>query len=171
MKWSKSDAIGKSTGNGAMMRISPVGYMFNTEEDVIENVVLTTIPSHNSDEAIDAATKIALVIFYLRQGLSLDWIYNKLNIQVKYEPFKYFNRTCNETINNCLYVLYNSNGFEDSIRKIIALGGDTDTNACIVGSMAEALYRIDDSLIERVNNMIPTEFVKVLTNTKKYSTT
>ena len=162
MKWAKSDVTGTSVGNGAMMRISPVGYMFNKEEDVIKNARLATIPSHNSEEAILSATKIALIIYYIRNGLSLNEIYTKLNISLKLTSFTKFNTACNETIDNCLYVLYNSGCFEDAIRKIISLGGDTDTNACIVGSMAEALYGIDNELIIRANSKLPNEFVKVL---------
>lgn len=153
-------------GNGAMMRISPVGFMFDNEKDVIENARLATIPSHNSVEAINAATKIALIIFYFRQGLTKEEVYNKLQIELKYEPFKKFNVTCNETIDNCLYVLYNSTGFEDAIQKAVLLGGDTDTNACIVGSMAEALYGVNDELIQMVNIKLPDEFKRVLSKTK-----
>ncbi|MBR2677851.1 MAG: ADP-ribosylglycohydrolase family protein [Bacilli bacterium] len=167
MKWAMGNSAGTSVGNGAMMRISPVGYLFNTEEDVIKNSKLATIPSHNSKEAIDSATKIALIIFYLRQGLSLDEIYSKLKIKLKYEPFTKFNTTCSETMDNCLYTLYNSNSFEDAIKKTIALGGDTDTNACIVGSMAEALYGINNELIIQANGKLPKEFVKVLSKTKR----
>lgn len=168
MKWGREKNIGTSIGNGAMMRISPVGYMFDSEEEVIENAKLATIPSHNTKEAIESATKIALIIFYLRRGLSLKEIYNKLNIEIKYRPFAKFNYTCSETIDNCLYALYNSSSFEDSIRKIISLGGDTDTNAAIVGSMAEALYGIDDELIKKANEKLPDKFKKILVKSKKY---
>jgi len=167
MKWASTNTIGNSAGNGAMMRISPVGYLFDTEKEIIENARLATIPSHNSPEAITCATKIALIIFYLRKGLSKEEVYNKLQIKLNYKPFIKFNLTCNETIDNCLYVLYNSNSFEDAIKKAIYLGGDTDTNACIVGSMAEALYGISDDLKEETNNKIPSEFKKVLS--KAYS--
>ena len=166
MKWGRDNTIGTSTGNGAMMRISPVGYMFDTEEEVIENARTVTIPSHNSREAIDSATKVALIIFYLRKGLTLKEIYNKLNIDVKYTPFTKFNYTCSETIDNCLYVLYNSTSFEDAIRKAVYLGGDTDTNAAIVGSMAEALYGIKPSLIEEANKKLPDNFKKILQKSK-----
>ena len=165
IKWSESNMIGISHGNGAMMRISPVGYMFNSEEEVIENAKLATIPSHNSIEAIDAATKVALTIFYLRKGLSLDQIYDKLNIELKYKQFNKFNVTCEETVDNCFYSLYNSNSFKDAIKNTLLMGGDTDTNCAIVGSMAEAIYKIDNKLIEEVNNRIPENFVKIL---KKY---
>ena len=167
IKWSTGNYMGTSIGNGAMMRISPVGYLFNTEEEVIINSRLATMPSHNSKEAIDCATKIALIIFYLRKGLTLEKIYDKLNIKTNLKQFNHFNTTCTETIDNCLYTLYNSNSFEDAIKKIIALGGDTDTNACIVGSMAEALYGIDNELIEKANSKLPKEFVKILLKTRR----
>ena len=169
MKWSQSTNIGTSCGNGAMMRISPVGYLFDTEEEVIENARLATIPSHDSLEAIDSATIVALIIFYLRQGFSKEDVIHKLHLIVSYTPFKKFNTTCSETLGNCLYAFFNSTSFSDAIRKALSMGGDTDTNAAIVGSMAEALYGIDSSFIQKVNQKIPDEFVKMLEKTKKYS--
>lgn len=158
IKWSTSKEQGTSHGNGAMMRISPVGYMFDKEIDVINNARLATIPSHNSKEAIDAATKIALIIYYFRKGLSKEDVFMGLNIKVKYEPFTKFNTTCESTINNCLYALYHSKSFEDAIFKTLAMGGDTDTNCAIVGSMAEALYGIDKGFKIRAEAKIPEEF-------------
>ena len=162
IKWSNSNEQFTSTGNGAMMRISPIGYMFNTCEEVVENVRLATIPSHNTKESIDSATTIALIIFYLRKGYSKEVVFKKLNINVEYIPFSKFNTTCKETIGNCLYAFYNSISFKDSIRRTLLMGGDTDTNCAIVGSLSEALYGIDDNLKRIVNEKIPEEFVKVL---------
>ena len=108
IKWAKGVGRQDSIGNGAMMRISPVGYLFDSEEDVIKNARLATIPSHNSKESIDSATIIALMIYYFRKGLTKDDVYKRLNLDVKYIPFTKFNMTCNETIGNCLYALYNS---------------------------------------------------------------
>jgi ADP-ribosylglycohydrolase len=162
IKWANGSYIGNSTGNGAMMRVSPIGYLFDKENDVIENAYLSTIPSHNSKEAIECSKIIALMIYYFRNGLSKEEVFKKLNIKIEYKPFDKFNTTCYETINNCLYVIYNSYSFEDAIRKIIYLGGDTDTNACIVGSVVESIYGIDDYLIEQANEKIPDCFVREL---------
>ena len=167
IKWAASNKTGISIGNGAMMRISPIGYMFDKEEDVIKNAYLATIPSHNSKSAIECATLISLIIFYLRNGASLDKIYEKYMIDVRYKPFTKFNTTCKETIGNCLYALYNSTDFEDAIKNVICMGGDTDTNACIVGSMAEALFGINKDLIEKANEKLSNEIVKVLTKAKE----
>ena len=56
----------------------------------------------------------------------------------------------------------NSNSFEDSIKNIISLGGDTDTNACITGSISESLYGINQDLIEKAKTTIPQEFTELI---------
>lgn len=162
MKWINDNKIGNSTGNGSMMRISPIGYLCNNEQEIIKEASKATSPSHNSKEAITSATLIALIIFYARKGYSKEFIVDKLNIQIKYIKFEKFNMTCYETINNCLYALFSSNSFEESLKKVISYGGDTDTNACIVGSMAEALYGINEELIKEASAKIPKKFVKKL---------
>ena len=162
IKWAKGDGKNDSTGNGAMMRISPVGYLFNSEEEVIKHASLVTAISHNSEEAIKSATTIALMIYYFRNGLSKEEVFHKLNFSVKYEPFKKFNSRCSDTIGNCLYAIYNSNSFEDSIRKTLLMGGDTDTNCCIVGSVAESLYGMTDSQEKDAISNLPKDYVKVL---------
>ncbi len=162
IKWAKGIGRDDSIGNGAMMRVSPVGYLFDTEDDVIKNAKLVTIPSHNSEEAVRSATIIALMIYYFRNGLSKEEVLKKLNLFVKYEPFIKFNTTCHETLGNCLYAIYNSNSFEDAIRKTLLMGGDTDTNACIVGSVAEALYGMNDEEKNDAVSNLPNEHIRIL---------
>lgn len=162
IKWLNNDGYGYSNGNGAMMRISPVGYLFDTEREVIENAKMATIASHNTDEAITCATLIARIIYLARVGYPKDEIISYLDLQFKYIPFKQFNSTCYETIGNVLWATFTSSSFIESIQKIISIGGDTDTNACIVGSMAEALYGIDSILIEEAKTKIPLTAVRKL---------
>jgi len=164
MNWLEDKKLGNSTGNGAMMRISPVAYLFNNENDVIENVYKATIVSHNSEEAIKCASIIARVIYYARCGINKKEILNRIKteIEISLKPFQEFNTTCYATISNCLYCLFYSNSFNETIQNVISLGGDTDTNACIVGSMAEALYGIDNRLIIQAKRKLPQEFVDIL---------
>lgn len=164
VKWSKGEIEGNSTGNGAMMRISPVGYLFDTEEDVIKQSYLATIPSHNSIDAINSARTIALIIFYARQGLSKEDIIKRLNLTIRRPKIEKFNYTCADTIDLCLYSVFTANDFEKSIELAISFGGDTDTNACIVGSMAEAMYGISEDLKQKALSKLPSEFVCILNN-------
>ena len=166
-EWAKQEEMGSSTGNGALMRISPVGFMFDDAEEVFDNAIKATEPSHNSSEALHCATILALMIYYLRNGYSKDEVYQRLKLPVSYQPFQKFNFTCYETFGNCLYAFYQSNGFEDAIFKTLYMGGDTDTNAAIVGSMAEAYYGIEDSIIDTIYQKIPDDYIKVLEKAKK----
>ena len=134
----------------------------NSIEEVVHYSKLATISSHNSKEAIENATLVALIIYLAKNKYSKEEIIKLLNLKYYYSPFKEFNYTCSSTINNCLYALFTSNSYEEAIRKVISFGGDTDTNACIVGSMAEVMYGVDDKLISLVNEKIPKKFVKVL---------
>ena len=161
-KWLKNNIQGNSAGNGAMMRISPIGYLFNNEDEILNNATFATIPSHNNEEAIYCAKLISLIIFYARNGMSKIDILKKLQINLQYIPFTKFNTTCLETLDNCLYATFTSNNFENSIKTVLSYGGDTDTNACIVGSMAEALYGIPEYLINNAKTKIPDKFVKKL---------
>ena len=145
-----------------MMRISPIGYLCNSEEEIIENVKAATIPSHNSKEAIDCATLIAMIIYLSKKGYTKEQIALKLNIKYSYTPFQKFNTTCSETISNCLYALFTTNSFEEAIRTVISYGGDTDTNACIVGGMAEAMYGISEDLKQKALEKLPKEFIDIL---------
>lgn len=167
-KWLNSNMTGTSCGNGAMMRISPVGFLFENEKDVISNAFLATIPSHNTQEAIEASKKIALIIFYARKGFSKQEIIKKLDIKISKPKLKKFNYTCAETINVCLYAFFNSNNFEESIKLVLSFGGDTDTNACIVGAMAEAMFGVPEYLKEKALSKLPLDFVRILKQYEEY---
>lgn len=162
IKWLKSDEVGKSIGNGAMMRVSSIGYLFNSLDEVIEESKKSCQCSHNSDEAINCSRIVSSIIFLGRNGYSKQEIIELLDLDIKYVPFDRFNTTCGETLDNCLYAVFMSDSFDEAIRKVISFGGDTDTNACIVGGMAEALYGVDQDLINKAKKKIPKEFVKVL---------
>lgn len=161
MKWAKDKYVGTSAGNGAMMRVSPVGYLFDTIEEVEENAKLATIPSHNTEDAVNAATMVAKIILYARNGVSKEDIVNKLGINVKKPNIEKFNYTCNDTIDVCLYSLFTSTSFEESIARAVAFGGDTDTNACIVGSMAEAMYGVPEDLKKKAISKLPPDMLQV----------
>ena len=162
VRWAESNYVGVSHGNGAMMRVAPIGFMFDTEKEVVENAMLATIPSHNSDSAIKSAQTVALIIFYARQGFSKDEIISRLNLKISKPIVQKFNYTCEDTIDICLYSFFNSNSFEESIKTAISFGGDTDTNACIVGGMAEAMWGIEDKLKQKAIKFLPKNFKDIL---------
>lgn len=158
VKWVQGDYQGDSYGNGASMRISPVGFMFDDVDSVKRNAYLATIPSHNNKDSIEGAEIVAVSIFLLRNGKSKEEVvqyiknnYNNLDFDLEdlQRNYKFSSKSIN-SVPQALYIFSISNDFEDAIRKAISIGGDTDTIACIVGSLAEACYGINDELKEQV---------------------
>ena len=47
------------------------------------------------------------------------------------------------------------------------MGGDTDTNCCIVGSVAEAMYGMNTSQINDATTDLPKEYKKILNKAYK----
>ena len=56
-----------------------------------------------------------------------------------------------------------STDYESAIRLAISLGGDSDTIACIAGSIAEAYYKeVPIGIIEKSLSYLPDEFINVI---------
>ena len=146
VSWLEGNFQGESYGNGAAMRISPVGYLFDSLDEVKEQVRLATIPSHNHPDAIKGAEAVAVTIFLLRSGHLKEEVfeyiksnYYDLNYDLEDLQRNYvFSSKSSESVPQALFVFFQSEGFEDSIRKALSIGGDSDTIACIVGSISEA---------------------------------
>lgn len=171
INWLNHNSEGNSIGNGSAMRISSVGYLFNSEKEVLEEANKATIPSHNSKEAIDAARMVAISIYLARNNYSKADIkkYLEKNFDVSLDfsleelRHKYrFSAKASESVPQAIYCFLISNDFEDAIRKALSIGGDADTIACIVGSIAEAYYGVPLELMEEVLPFIPDYFEDVI---------
>lgn len=157
VEWLENEKQGNSFGNGSAMRISPVGYLFDTLEEVKEESRKATIPSHNHEESIKAAEAVAVSIFLIRNGMTKEDL--KDYIQKNYYQLDYnledlqrnytFSSKASNSVPQALYIFLVSNSFEDSIRKAISIGGDTDTIAAIVGSISESYYGIPKDIKEK----------------------
>lgn len=51
-----------------------------------------------------------------------------------------WDESCQGTVPQALICFLESGDYEDAIRKAVALGGDSDTLACITGGIAEAFH-------------------------------
>lgn len=138
-----------SYGNGSAMRVSPVGFYFNTLEEVLRQAELTAIPTHNSPEAIKGAQAVASAVFLARTGKSKqeikDYIINTFGYNLnrtldEIKPNYEFSATCELSVPESITAFLESNDFESAIRKAISIGGDSDTIACIAGVISEAFY-------------------------------
>ena len=138
-----------SWGNGAAMRVSPVGFAFNKESTVLQEARRTAEVSHNHPEGIKGAQATALSVFLARKGntkaairreISQRFDYNLGRSVEEIRPTYSFDVSCQGSVPEAIISFLDSENYEDAVRKAISLGGDSDTLACIAGGIAQAFY-------------------------------
>jgi ADP-ribosylglycohydrolase len=138
-----------SWGNGAAMRISPVGFVFDTLQETLEKAEFFTALTHNHPEGIKGGCATAAVIYLGRTGKTKseikDYIettfgYNLHRTLDEIQPNYGYDISCQGTVPEAIIAFLESTGFEDAIRKAVSLGGDCDTLTCITGGIAQGFY-------------------------------
>lgn len=153
----------ESYGNGSAMRISSVGWLARSEEEVIELSNKVTAITHSHPYGMKGALVTAMCIYYARIGKDKDFIKEYVskhyNIDFELENLRKnytFNETCENTVPQAIFCFLISSSFEDCLRKSVSIGGDTDTLCAISCAIAEAYYKdIDKKLIDFVLNKLP----------------
>jgi ADP-ribosylglycohydrolase len=178
IKSGKLEAYG-SYGNGSAMRVGPIGHAFSKLSEVLEESKKSAECSHNSIEGIKGAQAIAHSIWACRNFKKQDKPFIKDIIENVYdygtikkcsEFEKKFDITCQGTVPRCIAIFLETSNFVEAMKKSIEMGGDVDTNCCIVGSICDAYYGLPDShIIQFVYERIPKEIAEVTTKfVKKY---
>jgi ADP-ribosylglycohydrolase len=138
-----------SFGNGSAMRVAPVAWAFNTEEQVLDEAKRSAECTHNHPEGIKGAQAVALAIFLARQGKIGQDIGKAIQKRFKYDMDRTYDEiqdgykfevSCQKSVPEAIICACISNTWEEAVRYAVALGGDTDTQACMAGAIAEAMY-------------------------------
>ena len=176
-KWLKGnkDASTTSAGNGSGMRISPVGFHGKSLDEVLKMAKEATEPSHNSKEGIKAAQAIAASIFMARHGESKEAIKAYVESTFKYDLDQTEDDIKNDvqTIGfnqelaanatpGAIIAFLNGTDYEDVVRTAVSYGGDTDTIACMAGSIAAAFYGVPVELAEKAALYLPTDLLNII---------
>ncbi|MEM7345667.1 MAG: ADP-ribosylglycohydrolase family protein [Chloroflexota bacterium] len=161
-----------SWGNGSAMRVSPVGFAFDTVETVLAEAEKSAAVTHNHPEGIKGAQATALTVFLARTDHSKAKIKQEISERFEYDltrtlaeirPTYRFDVSCQGTVPQALTAFLESTDVEDAIRKAISLGGDSDTLACIAGGMAEAFYgEIPAHITTSVREKLPPDLLQVV---------
>ena len=164
----------KSYGNGSAMRVSPVAYWYKTVDEVLDAAAGTALPTHNHDEGIKGAQTVALAIFRAKQFgkeaperieevLEECVHFSGYNTNIKKEDvINRFDETCQGTVPVALWIIGNSNSFEDAVRQAVSLGADADTLGAIVGSIAEAIWGIPEENKQAILDYLPDDMKEVV---------
>lgn len=161
-----------SFGNGSAMRVSPVGWAFDTLEETLEAAKQSAEITHNHPEGIKGAQATAACIFMARTGKSKqeikDYIekrfgYNLSRTCDEIRPTYDFDVTCQGSVPESIIAFLESTDFESAIRLAVSLGGDADTMGAITGGIAEAYYGgVSEHIRKEVLKRLPNEFIVVM---------
>ncbi len=161
-----------SFGNGAAMRVSPVGWAYNTIDEVLRQAKRSAEVSHNHPEGIKGAQATASAVFLARTGKSKPEIKEFIEVMFGYDlnrtiaqirPGYSFDVTCQGSVPEAIIAFLESTDYESTIRLSVSLGGDSDTIACIAGGIAEAFYQeIPEYIIDKALQLLPKEFINLI---------
>lgn len=160
-----------SYGNGSAMRVSPIGWAFDSYQEVLRQAELSAAVSHNHPEGIKGAQCVADLIYHLRTGkIDKDAVKRCVKHSFGYEilPVAHiretnsFNETCQVTVPQAISCFLEAKDFEETIRLAISIGGDSDTIGAIAGSIAEAYYKIPDNIAVVAISKLPDDMFTVL---------
>jgi ADP-ribosylglycohydrolase len=154
------------------MRVSPVGFAFDTVDEVLAEAERSAVVTHNHPEGIKGAQATALAILLGRQGASKEDIRREIRLRFGYDldrtleeirPGYRFDVSCQGSVPEAIIAFLESENYEDAIRKAISIGGDSDTIACITGGIAEAFYGgVTEKIAKQGRTYLPEEFLDIV---------
>ena len=150
-----------SFGNGSAMRVSACGMLADSLEEAHKLAVYSAEVTHNHPEGIKGAVAVAEGIFLARQKKTKDEIREHLSQYYDLDftlddirPAYAFDVTCQGSVPQAIRCFLEAESFEDAVRNAVSLGGDSDTQAAIAGSLAEPYFGIPARLKARAYNYL-----------------
>jgi ADP-ribosyl-[dinitrogen reductase] hydrolase len=160
-----------SWGNGAAMRIAPVGLLASNEDEVIGWSDTVSAITHNHPDAMHTAQAVALAIFWARREVPAADIGLRLTDRFGYplhltpddiRPTYKRTEKATDSVPQAISCALHANSFEDAIRDAVSLGGDSDTIAAIAGGISEALHGIPKDIAVQAWTYLPPDMQSVM---------
>ena len=173
LQWAFSDDAPPygSWGNGAPMRIAPVGHAAADEAEVLELAERASAVSHDHPAAIAGAQAVALAIHLARGGAGKTIIANRIAADFGYDletpleairPGYRFDVSTAGTVPPALRCVIEAESWEEAVRNAVSLGGDADTLACIAGGVAEVVFGLPEAITRQAKARLTPDLLAVL---------
>lgn len=176
-----------SYGNGSAMRVSACGYIPGWRNSSIDSASIT----HNHPEGIKGAESVCNMIAslhildndnelsgnelidkqktYIRQLLNEYYPEYDLSISLgERRPDYKWDSTCQGSVPESIQCILEADSYEDAIKLAISMGGDSDTMACIAGSIAGVIWEKPDELVDFAYNKLPKDIISVIEEFDKF---
>ncbi|WP_425263829.1 ADP-ribosylglycohydrolase family protein [Vibrio owensii] len=138
-----------SWGNGGAMRVSPIVWFASDEAEALDLAEQSASVTHNHVEGVKGAQAIVLAGFMARQGSSKDDIYAAITDRFGYRfnftldhlhEHYFFAETAHQSVPQAIMCALEASCYEDAIRNVLYIGGDTDTLAAMAGTISQAMH-------------------------------
>ena len=151
---------GGSLGNGAAMRVAPIGLLYCDDLDrVMEEARLSALPTHVHPLGIEGAQVLAVAVAMAVRGPPLDRreFYRELLRRVRSEEFRWHLSVAarlrrgdtvsvlgssleahRSVVTAIACFAHATRSYEDAVARAISLGDDTDTLAAMAGALSGA---------------------------------
>ena len=159
-----------SWGNGAGMRVSPVGLYAKTLDEALALAAITASVSHNHPEGVKGAQAVASCVFLAKEGKAKTEIkayvqntfgYNLNRKIAEIRPRYGFDVSCQGSVPESIIAFLEGNSFEEVLRLAISLGGDSDTIGAMAGAIAACVYPIPDDIEKRCDAILTEDLRKI----------
>jgi ADP-ribosylglycohydrolase len=123
-EWLASDTLRgyRSYGNGSAMRVSPIGFAFNSLGEVLREARLSAVVTHNHRQGIRGAQAIAAAVFLARTGQDKTQIKQYVEHHFGYRldqsldsirPHYAFDSSCQGSVPQAIMAFLESENFEE----------------------------------------------------------
>lgn len=150
-QWARAEElhVQRSYGNGAAMRVTALGLSCESIKELKQEVKESCYYTHNHPEAIKGAKAVATAVFLAKKQCDKDEIKRYMEKKFHYKlkslneirETYVFDSRASYSVPPAIEAFLEAKSYEETIRKAISIGGDSDTIACMAGGIAQAYYR------------------------------
>ena len=158
MDWALADGAEpyRSYGDGAAMRVAPIGAMYDDPDQVVFTAAVSATSSHNHPEGIKGAVVTAMCAWLAMRCSDKEMIreymvehykkneygFHKFSLsEIKQDiPKDKHDASCMFAVPAAIICFLEAGSYKETIRNACAYYGDTDTIAAIAGGIAAAYY-------------------------------
>lgn len=172
-RWAAADTDDPcgSVGNGAAMRVGPVGIAATDAGGVRRLARRSAVATHETPDAVAGAEAVALGVFLARSGHGKDEIRGEIAGRFGYDlgrptdavrPGYRFTSACGETVPVAFRAFLEAGDYEGTVRRAVSVGGDADTIACMAGALAGSYWRVPPAVGDRAARLLGPDGMRVV---------
>jgi ADP-ribosyl-[dinitrogen reductase] hydrolase len=161
-----------SWNNGAALRVSPIGIVCRTLQEVLDEARSNASVSHSHPDGIKGAQAVAAAVFLARNGRTKDEIRSYIESEFNYNLHKtveeiqkdyYYDQSCQSSVPESIIAFLDSINYESAIGIAGSLKGSKNSIASMTGAIAQAFYKeIPGHIARDITNKLSPELHEVV---------